>query len=146
MPTDGQQVSETAKCKWCGKRGFRTHSGQLVHSSNGDYEKCGHQFEPAEPVAVPPAPPDKSAIHSLKTWPEYFQAVEDGRKRFELRVNDRDFQAGDWLWLQEWNPETRAYSGRESWMRVTYIAQGVFGLPDNVCVMSIERALGGKRA
>lgn len=85
------------------------------------------------------AKPEHTAIHPLKTWPHYFQAVEDGTKRFELRINDRDFQVGDWLWLQEWSPDTRQYSGRETWTRVTYMAQGVFGLPDNVCVMSIEK-------
>ena len=29
--------------------------------------------------------------HYLKTWPEPFAAILDGRKMFEVRVNDRGF-------------------------------------------------------
>lgn len=31
-------------------------------------------------------------IHALKIYPEYFEAVRIGEKRFELRDNDRDFR------------------------------------------------------
>lgn len=69
--------------------------------------------------------------HELKTWPEFFVQTRHGRKRFELRRNDRDFQMGDELRLQEWNPtEGRkpgengvafGYTGRELLVRVDYI-------------------------
>ena len=39
--------------------------------------------------------------HELKTWPEYFEAVKDGTKNFELRKDDRGFKAGDHLVLAE---------------------------------------------
>lgn len=42
--------------------------------------------------------------HKLKTLPAYFDAVERGDKTFELRNNDRDFQAGDVLLLEEFDP------------------------------------------
>ena len=45
-----------------------------------------------------------SAIHHLKTWPEYYSAVESGVKLFEIRKNDRHYQVGDTLILQEWIP------------------------------------------
>jgi hypothetical protein len=44
------------------------------------------------------------AIHHLKTWPSYFQAIDRGEKTFEVRRNDRDYQPGDTLILQEWDP------------------------------------------
>ncbi len=42
--------------------------------------------------------------HPLKTWPGPFQAVWDGVKLFEYRVNDRDFKVGDMLALMEYDP------------------------------------------
>jgi hypothetical protein len=50
-------------------------------------------------------------IHELKTWPEYFNDVRSGRKTFELRLNDRDFQYGDTLVLKEFDPSTNRYTG-----------------------------------
>lgn len=43
--------------------------------------------------------------HKLKIWPQYFCHVADGSKTFEVRKNDRGFQPGDIVILQEWNPE-----------------------------------------
>ena len=44
--------------------------------------------------------------HHLKTKPEYFQAVIDGKKPFEIRYNDRNFQIDDKVILEE-------YKGKE---------------------------------
>lgn len=41
-------------------------------------------------------------IHALKTLPEYFEAVWENKKTFELRKNDRDFKVGDYLAFNEW--------------------------------------------
>lgn len=37
----------------------------------------------------------KPTVHKLKTWPTYWDAVARGEKLFEVRKNDRFFQAGD---------------------------------------------------
>ena len=34
-------------------------------------------------------------VHNLKAWPEFFDAVADGRKTFEVRRNDRGYREGD---------------------------------------------------
>lgn len=74
--------------------------------------------------------------HKLKIWPEYFQAVIDGEKKFEIRKNDRCFSVGDELLLQEYNPKKKTYTGRQALAIVLYITD--FGQPDNQVVMSIE--------
>jgi len=58
--------------------------------------------------------------HELKIWPEYFEAIWEYKKTFELRVNDRNYQVGDLLHLREWDPEVKMYTGREVMRRNTY--------------------------
>lgn len=41
--------------------------------------------------------------HDLKCHPEPFQALMDGRKRFELRDDCRDYETGDRLRFREWD-------------------------------------------
>ncbi len=48
-----------------------------------------------------------------KIWPEYFELIESGKKRFELRLADFDAKEGDVLILEEYNPETKEYTGRK---------------------------------
>lgn len=43
--------------------------------------------------------------HELKIWPQFYQAVADGSKTFEIRKNDRGFQKGDIVFLKEYDPE-----------------------------------------
>lgn len=66
--------------------------------------------------------------HTLKTWPEYFQAVLDGSKPFEVRKNDREFAVGDRLVLQEFIPPAildgrspGTYTGRSVLKQVSYV-------------------------
>jgi Domain of unknown function (DUF3850) len=66
--------------------------------------------------AVDPPPP----VHELKIWPDYFEAVRDGRKRFEIRRDDRGFAVGDVLLLREFVPDA-GYSGREARHVVTFL-------------------------
>jgi len=56
-----------------------------------------------------------------KIWPQYFQEIVDGRKNFELRLADWECAPGDILILQEWNPETKEYTGREIEKEVAYV-------------------------
>ena len=53
------------------------------------------------------------AIIKKKTWPEYFEAVLNGKKDFDMRVADFDMKEGDTLILEEWNPKTKKYTGRK---------------------------------
>ena len=48
-------------------------------------------------------------IHRLKTLPQFYKAVIEKRKPFEIRLNDRNFQSGDNIILNEW--EDGNYTG-----------------------------------
>jgi len=56
-----------------------------------------------------------------KIWPEYFQEILDGVKKFELRLGDFECNPGDILVLKEWNPKTGEYTGRNLEKEVTYV-------------------------
>lgn len=58
-----------------------------------------------------------------KVWPEYFQKIIEGKKNFELRLDDFDCEEGDILILREWNPETKKYTGRETEKEVTFVGK-----------------------
>lgn len=47
-----------------------------------------------------------------KIWPAYFERVVAGQKKFELRLGDFAAAEGDTLILEEWDPQTKQYSGR----------------------------------
>jgi hypothetical protein len=66
-----------------------------------------------------------TVLHQLKSWPEFFEPVFEGRKPFELRRNDRDFQTGDHIVLREYEPREDRYTGREITKRVTYVLRGI---------------------
>lgn len=89
-------------------------------------------------------------VHKLKLFPEYFDAVVNGIKTFEIRKNDRDYKVGDTLRLYEFDPkeeEFRAKSSRLPETRtcdvaVTYIITHEDfpdGIPEDYCVMGIRR-------
>lgn len=80
--------------------------------------------------------------HTLKTWPEYFREVKDGRKTFEIRKNDRNFQVGDTLLLQEYMPDEDDFTGRDILVSVNYILEGFCGLQDGYVAMGIS-IIGG---
>lgn len=77
-------------------------------------------------------------IHELKIYPEYFQSVDAGTKKFELRKNDRDFKCGDILLLREYEPDTQSYTGDFLLAEVTYLLDDFPGIEMGYCVMSIR--------
>jgi hypothetical protein len=102
------------------------------------------------------SPPTNTRSHNLKVWPEFFHALADGSKTFEVRKNDRGFAVGDTLWLNEWIPHgdgTGEYTSGQIAKVVTYMLTGpqfgiesgysVLGLadpePDEFCKMLAEQ-------
>ena len=78
-------------------------------------------------------------VHYLKTINPYFNEVWEGNKTFECRKNDRGFNVGDEVYLQEYNPETKEYSGREVRCDIKYLLTEEFELVYiGCCVFSIK--------
>lgn len=60
-------------------------------------------------------------VHKLKILPEYYNAQIEGKKNFEIRKNDRNYQVGDWLLLKEYNPKIKKFTERKVMVEITYI-------------------------
>ena len=58
-----------------------------------------------------------------KIWPEYFDEVQSGKKKYDLRLNDFEVNEGDVLVLEEWNPKTNEYTGRSVSKKIAYIGR-----------------------
>lgn len=75
-------------------------------------------------------------LHRLKTEPKYFQDSQNGLKDFEVRLNDRDFQAGDLLELAEWTLE--GYTGRTLIRRIKYLLDDERFCKEGYVVLGME--------
>lgn len=80
----------------------------------------------------------KKKIPSIKILPEYFEEVLSGRKRAELRLNDRDYKKGDIYDLREWNPKRERYTGRRINIEITHVLEGFEGLKKGWCMFSFK--------
>lgn len=79
--------------------------------------------------------------HELKTVQPFFDMVASGKKRFELRKNDRDFKQGDILILKEWDNSKQLFLGNELVVRVNYILDQFVGLSKGYVIMSISEPI-----
>lgn len=69
-----------------------------------------------------------------KILPEYFRAVRDREKNFELREDEDDIRVGDLLILQEWDG---VYTGNYVRRYVKYVLRDAsgFGLDPGHCII-----------
>ena len=74
--------------------------------------------------------------HYIKCETRFFKDVENGEKKFEIRKNDRDYQVGDMIYLQEvveGVPTGQSMAGVE----IQYIFHGgKYGIPSDYCVFN----------
>jgi hypothetical protein len=82
-----------------------------------------------------------TVTHCLKTDTSVYEQCETGVKSFEIRKDDRDFQVGDILTLEEYLNK-RKYTGRRSSYWITYILRGEeWGMQPGYVIMSIVRII-----
>ncbi len=60
-------------------------------------------------------------VHEVKSWSRFFQRTLAREKMFEIRLNDRNYQVGDFLLLREWDELTERYTGLFQAVLITYI-------------------------
>ena len=86
-------------------------------------------------------------IHELKSERGSLAAVADGVKRAELRLDDRDYDAGDYLLMREWSEgkdvmgNPAGYGSMSVLAKVTHIVwvwQSFNALESNYVMLSIS--------
>ena len=83
-------------------------------------------------------PIQQPRTHRLKTIEPYFSDVWDGFKTFELRENDRNYQAGDLLILKLFEPDKLIKRRKEITATVNYVLPGgKYGLSPKYCILGI---------
>ena len=61
------------------------------------------------------------AVIKKKAWPELFEAVVSGKKKYDLRLNEFEISEGDTLILEEWDPKTKTYTGRSIEKKASHV-------------------------
>lgn len=98
-------------------------------------------------------------VHSVKCYPNYFKALKDGTKTFEVRENNHSYAVGDYLALNEFQPDpdpfetvfeemlekfTRKegngrYSGNCLLFKITYILDDPQYCKDGMVILGLAR-------
>lgn len=73
--------------------------------------------------------------HRLKLAKMFFDAVDTGKKSFELRKNDRNYQIGDVLEMHEM--DNGEETGRVTEKQVIYVLEGFKGLEEGYCILGL---------
>lgn len=77
-------------------------------------------------------------IHKLKIEYKYWERISSGKKKFEVRYNDRDYQVGDSIEFEViYVPEGRVVFSDSSEFKITYIHSGL-GMDKNYVVLGLK--------
>lgn len=93
------------------------------------------EIQQTNKVEVPGSESDERR-HRLKLAKMFFDAVDTGKKSFELQKNDRNYQIGDILELHEMSDGEE--TGRVTEKQVIYILEGFKGLEEGYCILGLE--------
>jgi len=66
-------------------------------------------------------------LHELKCEGRHFNAIWQGKKLFEYRLNDRNYLLNDILLLKEYFADNRHYTGRALSAKVSFILKSSDG-------------------
>lgn len=74
--------------------------------------------------------------HTIKIEDQFFDAVLSGNKTFEIRFNDRGYQKGDKVLLEEINSFHHGCTGRSLRVEITYVTS--YQQRDNYVVFAFK--------
>lgn len=74
--------------------------------------------------------------HDIKCESIYFKEVKDGKKKFELRFNDRDYCIGDMVRLHESNNGIKTGSVLDIGPIIYVLSGPAYGLPEGHCIFN----------
>jgi len=87
--------------------------------------------------------------HEIKLASGFLQDILSGKKTFELRKDDRDYQEGDFVLMKELSV-IGGYSGAEVLVRIKYVLRGRdavnYGCNKGYCVWGFELITSSKPA
>lgn len=83
--------------------------------------------------------------HSIKSWPKFFIPISCGERTHELRRDDRNYEVGDWLHLNEFDPGSGNFTGRSCMVKITSLtsanepcAVSKEALHGDFCILSVK--------
>ena len=85
--------------------------------------------------------------HRIKIQQPYLRHILEGKKTFEVRKNDRDYQVGDTIYFMPLTDENgydvynNGYKSQS--FEITYVHQGL-GLQEGYCVLGIKEVLNDR--
>lgn len=77
-------------------------------------------------------------VHYLKTWTPFFKDIKNGIKNFEVRKNDRDYEVGDTLILEEFEPTTEKYTGAWIPKEIIYKLDDTRFVKENFIILGLK--------
>lgn len=77
-------------------------------------------------------------VHRLKTWTPFFRDIKKGIKQFEVRKNDRNYEVGDTLILEEFDPIKKIYTGAWVPEQVTYKLDDTQFVKEGYVILGIQ--------
>ena len=85
--------------------------------------------------------------HIIKITEPYADAIIDGRKNFEVRKNDRGYNAGDVIWFKVIYADGCQFTSHplhDRKFKITYVHSGL-GMENGYVVFGIEGLSGRKK-
>lgn len=82
-------------------------------------------------------------VHRIKIKKDYLDNIIAGKKRAEIRLNDRDYQVGDECLLYEYESLTLGKIQEHNQPRACYTISHIhsgLGMADNYIVLSFKKA------